>query len=201
MVIPESSFSQADYHKTIFDPIKKAIKPYDKDKILDKHFLNSRGAIARFDCNAIEIRLMDIQECPKADIAICSLVIAVLKALVNTEFCSLETQKQWSREDLFLIFDAAIKDAEQTQIYNQLYLNVFGLKDPSTINKVWKHLYKAVKSDIHPSHYEAIELILEQGTLATRMLKAVGDDTSKARIISVYQELQACLQNNSMFQP
>ena len=83
LVIPERVFTKADYHATIFDPIKKAIKKYDTNNILDHHFLNSRGAIARFDRNAIEIRLVDIQECPKADIAICTLIIEVLKLLVN----------------------------------------------------------------------------------------------------------------------
>ena len=53
--------------------LKKPLNHYDTKKILDHHFLNSRGAIARFDRNAIEIRLVDIQECPKADIAICVL--------------------------------------------------------------------------------------------------------------------------------
>ena len=54
MVIPEAVFTKADYHATIFEPIKDAIRPYDKENILDKHFLNSRGAIARFDRNAID---------------------------------------------------------------------------------------------------------------------------------------------------
>ena len=33
-------------------------------KHLLNHFLNSRGAIARFDCGAVEIRLADIQNAP-----------------------------------------------------------------------------------------------------------------------------------------
>ena len=83
LVIPERVFSKVDYYATIFEPIKKAIKPYDTENILDHHFLNSRGAIARFDRNAIEIRLVDVQECPKADMAICVLIIEVLKLLVG----------------------------------------------------------------------------------------------------------------------
>jgi carboxylate-amine ligase len=38
MVIPEAIFSKADYYTTIFEPIKKAIKPHDTKKILDYHF-------------------------------------------------------------------------------------------------------------------------------------------------------------------
>ena len=201
LVIPERVFSKLDYHATIFEPIKKAITPYDKDKILDQHFLNSRGAIARFDRNAIEIRLVDIQESPKADIAICALIIEVLKALVKKEFCSLKEQKSWTKEDLFLILNDAIKHAEHSKIENEAYLKLFGLKAPATIHDVWNHLYQTVKPKLHASHYEAIELILDEGTLATRILKAVGDDTSKKHIIAVYRELQACLITNTMFKP
>ncbi|WP_299251308.1 glutamate-cysteine ligase family protein [uncultured Lacinutrix sp.] len=201
LVIPERVFSKLDYHATIFEPIKKAIAPYDKDKILEHHFLNSRGAIARFDRNAIEIRLVDIQESPTADIAICALIIEVLKALVKKEFCTLKAQKSWVKEDLFLILNDAIKHAENANVDNEAYLKLFGLQAPATINTIWKHLYQTVKPKLHASHYEAIELILEEGTLATRILKAVGNDTSTEHIITVYRELQNCLKTNTLFKP
>lgn len=200
LVIPERSFSKLDYNTTIFEPIKRAIKPYDKNTILDQHFLNSRGAIARFDRNAIEIRLMDIQECPKADIAICALVIEVLKALVSKYFCSLQAQKLWTKQDLFAILDDGIKHAENSIIENKNYLRLFGLKAPATINDVWKHLYKTVKPKLNQSHHNAISLILEEGTLATRLLKGVGNDTSDQKIISVYRQMQNSLKTNHLFQ-
>lgn len=201
LVIPERVFSKLDYHATILEPIKRAIQPYDKNKILDQHFLNSRGAIARFDRNAIEIRLMDIQECPKADIAICALIIEVLKALVNKKLCSLKAQKLWVKEDLFPILNDTIKHAENSKIENLEYLKLFGLKEATTVKDVWEKLYKTVKPKLHKSHHKAIELILEEGTLATRLLKAVGDDTSEAHIISVYRDMQNCLKTNKLFKP
>ncbi|REE08573.1 carboxylate-amine ligase [Winogradskyella pacifica] len=201
MVIPERVFSKLDYHATIFEPIKRAIRPYDKNKILDQHFLNSRGAIARFDRNAIEIRLMDIQECPKADIAICALVIEVLKALINKKFGSLKDQKNWTKDQLFPFLNDAIKQGEESLIEDEDYLKLFNLKSSTSVKDVWNHLYQTVKPKVHKSHHQAIELILEQGTLATRLLKAVGNDTSEAHIISVYRDMQMCLKTNELFQP
>ena len=87
-VIPEPAFSYDEYNKMIFDKVKKAIAPYDTEHLLNHFFLNSRGAIARFDRGAIEIRLVDIQECPNADIAIAELEIATLKAIVNGKFAA-----------------------------------------------------------------------------------------------------------------
>ncbi|WP_452224140.1 carboxylate-amine ligase [Lacinutrix chionoecetis] len=201
LVIPERVFSKLDYHATVFEPIKKAIKPYDKNNILDQHFLNSRGAIARFDRSAIEIRLMDIQECPKADIAICALVIEVLKTLVNKELCSLKDQKSWVKEDLFFILNDAIKFAEHSTIDNLEYLKLFQITAPATVGDIWNHLYEKVKPTLHIKHHPVIEFILEEGTLATRLLKAIANNTSQAHIISVYSNMQQSLQTNELFKP
>ena len=199
LVIPEQVFSKVDYYATIFEPIKKAISPFDTKKILDHHFLNSRGAIARFDRNAIEIRLVDIQESPKADVAICVLIIEVLKLLVNESLTSLESQKKSTKQELFDILNPAITEAESYSISNKNYLELFGVKDVSTVQNVWKHLYELAKPQIHESHYEAIDVILTEGTLSTRILKAMGNDYSEQHIRKVYSELAQCLEENNMF--
>jgi len=198
-VIPERVFSKTDYHKTIFEPIKKAVKPYDTNNILDQHFLNSRGAIARFDRNAIEIRLVDIQECPKADVAICVLIIEVLKLLVNKKLAPLFCQTKWLKQDLLDILNPVIKDAETYVISNLEYLELFGIKETMSVKNIWKHLYNLAKPNIHKSHYEAIEAILDEGTLATRIVKALDSDVSEKKIKKVYAELAICLQENKMF--
>ncbi len=81
-VIPEAAFSRRTYFNTVYEKIKTDISPYDTDEVLDPIWVNSRGAIPRFDRGSIEIRVMDIQECPSADLAIVSFVIETLKALV-----------------------------------------------------------------------------------------------------------------------
>jgi carboxylate-amine ligase len=201
LIIPERVFTKVDYYATIFEPIKKAIRPYDTNKILDHHFLNSRGAIARFDRNAIEIRLVDIQESPKADIAICALIIEVLKLLVNKKLGSIQQQKKWCKQELFDILNPAIKDAESFRVLNLDYLKLFSIIDTSTIQNIWKHLYEMTKLNIHEAHHEALDVILTQGTLATRILKAIGNDYSKQNITKVYTQLAQCLQDNTMFEP
>jgi gamma-glutamyl:cysteine ligase YbdK (ATP-grasp superfamily) len=200
-VIPENIFTKKEYHQTIFEPIQKAIKPFDTENILDHHFLNSRGAISRFDRNAIEIRLVDIQECPKADIAVCVLIIEVLKLLVNESVVSLEHQKKWKKEPLFDILNDAIKNGENSVITNLDYLQLFGLKEATNQQNVWKHLFNLVKGTVNESHLEALNTILTQGTLATRILKAIDTDFSEANIKKVYTVLSVCLQKNEVFNP
>ncbi|WP_339916682.1 glutamate-cysteine ligase family protein [Yeosuana marina] len=200
-VIPERVFSKVDYYASIFEPIKKAIQPFDSHHILDHHFLNSRGAIARFDRNAIEIRLVDIQECPKADIAICSLIIEVLRLLVDKKLATLQSQRKWLKQDLFEILNAVIKDAETFKVSNVEYLELFGIQETMSIQNIWKHLYELTKPSINKSYQEALEIILIEGTLATRILRAVDSDYSEKNIQKVYSELAICLQENRLFVP
>ena len=201
LVIPERVFSKVDYYATIFEPIKRAIRPHDTKKILDHHFLNSRGAIARFDRNAIEIRLVDIQECPKADMAICVLIIEVLKLLVYKKLAPIQQQKKWLKQELFDILNPIIKDAENYTISNLDYLSLFLIEETISVKNIWKHLYGLAKENIHESHHEAIEIILNEGTLATRILKAIEDDYSEPNIKKVYSKLADCLQENTVFLP
>ncbi|MHA6280586.1 carboxylate-amine ligase [Salinimicrobium sp. CAU 1759] len=198
-VIPERFFSRKDYQNGIFDPINKAIKPHDTENILDQHFLNSRGAIARFDRGAIEIRVIDVQECPKADIAIAVLIIEALKLLVSEELISLEDQKNWHENDLFEIFDEVIIDAENTLIKNAEYADIFDLQPKVSTLDIWKKIYSLVKEDLSPKHQQSVEFLLEEGSLSGRILKALGEDPTEEKILQVYRELGSCLHDNRFF--
>jgi carboxylate-amine ligase len=200
-VIPEQVFTKKNYYRDIFDPINKAIKPHDVENILDHHFLNSRGAIARFDRNAIEIRVIDIQECPKADISIAILIVEVLKLLVSEELVSCQDQKSWHEDELFAIFNNVIKDAETTVITDMGYLNLFDIEKECTAGEIWEKLYKRQRENISVKHQETIEFLLENGSLSTRILDAVGDDFSERHLKDIYNRLGTCLAENKLFKP
>ncbi len=200
-VIPEQVFDKESYIREIFDPINKAIAPYDTNKILDKHFLNSRGAIARFDRNAIEIRVIDVQECPKADLAIAILIIEALKMLVSEELVSLEDQKKWHEDDLFSIFNDVIEDAENTQITDLRFLNLFDVEEECIANELWEVIYHRVKDGISLKHRKSIEFLMENGSLSSRILKGISKDASEENIKKIYSKLTECLQTNTFYNP
>ncbi len=196
-IIPERAFDQKAYEKLIFEPIRKEIAPYDSDEILDKHFLNSRGAIARFDRMAVEIRIIDIQESPKMDIAILKLIDAAIKYLISKQDKQLEEQKSWDESILYEMFKETIQTAEDTLISNESYLNLFGLNSvPIQAKDIWKHIAKTTKLD-----NSEINFILERGTLSTRILEAMDKNYSKSQILLVYKKLAKCLEENIAFDP
>src|SRR5690349_16960340 len=80
-VVPDNASGRADYERNVLAPMYRDIAAHDPDGVLQHEWLNAHGAIARFDRNAIEIRLCDTQECPRADLAIAAVIAAVVRAL------------------------------------------------------------------------------------------------------------------------
>jgi len=201
-VIPEPVYTESGYNEHIYQKIMKDVAPYDPDKILEPVWLNSRGAIARFDRGAIEIRIIDIQECPAADLAILSLVIAALEALVEERLLPYKKQKEWDTESLYAIFSRVIVNAEKTLIDDPAYLSIFGVNKPVAAGDLWKRILELAgpARRLAPWHSE-LNVILEYGSLATRILKSLGDRYSHENLQNVYRSLSVSLRENKVFQP
>jgi glutamate---cysteine ligase / carboxylate-amine ligase len=207
-IVPEPVFSEAAYHDQIFQPMFRAIAPHDPDGVLQKPFLNARGAIARFDRGSIEIRVIDTQEHPAADLAIARFVIATLQALVAEHWTSLDDQQQISTELLGGIFRSALQNGEQAQIDAPHFLRQFGLSQSSaSIQEVWRHLRPEVSASVAATaslaHDPNLNLILEQGPLARRILQAVevSNESFASELPLVYRELAECLGQGHSFAP
>ena len=203
-VIPEQVFTKNDYENIILHRIYKDIAPFDNENILKYEWLNSRGAIARFDRNTIEIRVVDIQENTKADLALVGLFSLLLKELIEEKYISFEIQKDFHENELSEIFLSTIKDAENTIIDSKKYLKVFGARNKCTANELWQHIFENIVFDssiISDEELEPIKTILHNGTLATRIKKSLGNDLSHNNIVEVYKQLSYSLISNEMFEP
>jgi len=201
-VIPEGVFSKRNYFNTIYEKIKTDIAPYDPSGILDPVWVNSRGAIPRFDRGSIEIRIMDIQECPSADMAIITLVIDLLHALVNEKFVIMEDQTKIKTDLLVSIFDRCLVSGRNTIIEPGDYLKIFDIEKPISVGELWKIILKRLiflTPSLKKWEEPQLETILEQGSLAERILKASGPDPSEDQIKAVYRQLCVCLAQNKMF--
>ena len=201
-VIPEAVFSKRNYTTTIYERIREDIERFDTEKILDPIWVNSRGAIPRFDRGSIEIRIMDVQECPAADLAIITLVIELLKALANEKFISLDHQMKIKTETLVPIYELGVEQGQEAYVYDPSYLQIFGVNRSVTMQELWKIILKRLK-ELNPSlsSWEKSEykIILDQGSLSQRILKALGKDHSTQNIKKIYRQLSGCLDQNKMF--
>ncbi len=199
LVVPEPVFTRADYESKIFAKMFAEIAPLDPDGTLQHEWLNSRGAIARFDRNAIEIRVLDIQETPAADIAICSLIVETLRRLIAEEWSSTATQQAFSAERLAAILTTTIAQADEAVIEDLEFLKAFGLDSPATANQLWRHL-AAPLLESASEHVAALRVILEQGPLARRILKRLGSNPTENLVFDTYAELCNCLARGEMLE-
>jgi gamma-glutamyl:cysteine ligase YbdK (ATP-grasp superfamily) len=201
-VIPEIILSKLQYEAEIYNPIKKDIKRLGQQDILDPVWVNSRGAIPRFDRSSIEIRLMDVQECPAADIAIIFLVSETLKQIVIGNLITPE-YAFFPTLELAAILDDTIRNGGEAVIKNKNYLSLFGITSEMTASQLWDLLFNKFRSDsIALRQYEnPIRTILEKGNLSKRIIQRVGENFSINELIPVYRELCSCLGNNRLFIP
>jgi gamma-glutamyl:cysteine ligase YbdK (ATP-grasp superfamily) len=85
-IVPEYASSFGQYKKDVIGRYSNDLARAGADKLLlNKEWVNSRGVIFRFDRKAIEIRIMDEQECVKSDVALSCFVRAALRGLMNQE--------------------------------------------------------------------------------------------------------------------
>ncbi len=199
-IIPERAFTKQEYEELVFKNIYKDIAPFDTENILQNEWLNSRGVIARFDRNAFEIRLIDIQESPIVDIAIVFVIVETLKKLVNEEWISYKEQKLWPEKTLATIFHNVIIDAESTIVENRNYLKIFNFDDKTTTNSIWQKIISEIDFTSNENFKTYIDKILNKGTLSTRIINKLNNDFSRDNIICFYKELANCLTQNKLFE-
>lgn len=197
-VVPEPVYTEADYDREIFQRLYRDIAPFDTDQIMQQPFLNSRGAIARFDRGAIEIRIVDSQECPSADLAIVAFQVAVLKALTAQRWSIVEEQAAFETSELSALLLAVIKDGEQAVIEDPAFLRQFGIDARRcSAGDVCRHLIQELKLDCSRWANE-LQTITTQGPLSRRILKAIGQQPERT-MHAVYSELCNCLAEDRMF--
>lgn len=203
-VIPEAIFSKRNYLNQVYEKIKADIAPYDSQNILNPIWVNSRGAIPRFDRGSIEIRLMDIQECPAADMAIIELVIETVRALTSNKFIDFEEQMKYKTDGLVQVYEKVLASGLSAVIDSPEYLKVFGLTGTSTVRELWQKTIDKLTASGNTALEKwtpELSVILKEGSLSERIVKALNNDHSREAITKTYRQLSGCLAQNKMFIP
>ena len=203
-VIPERVYSKRQYRKQIYERIQEDIRPYDTENVLNPIWVNSRGIIARFDRGSIEIRLIDIQECPKADLAIASLVIHAIKLLVKETTASYHIQQSWSAATLNEMLQKTIKEGPLAVIDSNEFLSTLGMQaDSATAGDIWKHLFVLTQEHFPEAMAywaPSLEIILSKGPLAQRILDVANTVYTHNNLKLIYRELSDNLSENHLFE-
>jgi gamma-glutamyl:cysteine ligase YbdK (ATP-grasp superfamily) len=193
-VIPEPAYTRRAYETDILERIYRDLEPHDPDGVLRHEWVNSRGAIARFDRDAIEIRVLDVQECPEADLAIAAVIVAVLRACVEERWLGREAQQASPQGPLADIFLRTIRDGDAARLEDLDYLAAFGMRAPCTAGDLWRHLVTMLL----PEHPPALDVVLAHGPVARRIGR--GLDAGRP-LAEVYRDLCDCLHEGKPYIP
>lgn len=198
-VIPEPTFSRASFDRDVLEALYKQLEPLDPEGILRHEFANARGGMARFDRGAVEIRLIDIQECPRADIAIVELVVATVRSLVEERWMSYKDQKNASTETLHAALLDTIKYAEKARIRDRALLGAFGMSQTMMWGTdLWSTIADLVLNDDHPTK-KLVQRMICAGTLSSRISGRLRRFPTRIELHTVYSELAECLQQGELF--
>ncbi len=197
-VVPEPVFTPAAYHERILGRLYDALAPLDPQGLLRHEWANARGAIARFDRGAIEIRVLDIQECPAADLALARLVVAAVRALVEERWCSWEQQQRAPQASLVELFRGTIRDGENARVWDAAVLGLFGGSGAVVrAGELWARLAEELLPDDESGRLA--RRIVAAGTLASRLRRAVGPSPDRRRLREAWGDLAEHLRQGRGF--
>lgn len=202
-IIPEVVRSSAEHNEQILAPMYAAIAPHDEACVLQYEWLNSRGAIPRFDRHALEIRVLDMQESPHVDVALAALCVDLIRYLFEQNFSDVASQQAIDTQALANVLNDCVRDADGAVIVDAAYLDLFAFPgQKASAGELWHYLCEilAGQPGAHVDLWRGpVGFILQHGPLARRIVNALAGDMSPLRLAELYRELAQCLSDAKQF--
>ncbi len=191
-VIPEYANSFSRYRHDVIVQYSEDLARAGADKtVLWREWVNSRGVIFRFDRSALEIRVMDEQECIKSDVALSCFVRAALRGLMAGA-------AQLLPHDLLVHdFNAVIRDGLNAKVANP---------DGKTARQVCQRYLDLAFEHADADEEKYLWLIkkrLENGSLSEiildRVLRRAKKTDFHEAVVNIYSTLIKCLFDNEPY--
>jgi carboxylate-amine ligase len=191
-VIPEYVSSLKQYKQEIIGRYTRDLANSGADRILlNREWVNSRGVIFRFDRRALEVRVMDEQECVKSDVALACFIRATLRGLISRDV------RLQSHGLLVKDFNAVISYGLDAKTLNP---------DGKTAREVCQYFLEIAQENADENEKKYLWLIkkrIDEGSLSElireKVKKRAGKTDIQEAIIDVYSTLIKSLNNNEPY--
>ena len=202
-VIPEPAYTRAAYESMILEPLYAQLAPHDPEGVLRHEWANARGCIARFTRSAIEVRVLDLQERPAADLAILAAISTVIQAICEGRLGDLDAIKRLDVTPLHEVLLSVISGAGSAVVTDAVLLEALGVaRAPINASELWQGLLEAARPGPEfDEHRAALDVIFTHGCLAHRILRATGPGPDRGRLVAAYRDLADCLVADRAFIP
>jgi glutamate---cysteine ligase / carboxylate-amine ligase len=206
-IVPEPTSTLTSYRRNILGRMYKAVDRLPDTGPIRHEFLNARGAVFKFSRSSMELRLLDVQECVHADVAIATFVRRVLRLLAR----EIEAGKHSDvpQADLVADFHAVVADGGHARV-RAPFLSRHADRGPDGLlpaHVVLADLMErcSVRAPKEEQPYlDTVSSIIQHGSLSERisaaLLPHIGDAdrfTEEAR--RVWVDLSQCLVENRLW--
>jgi len=198
-IIPEYAENFAEWRRNTIDAYSEELRRLGGPEFLMAEWLNSRGLIIRQDRRALEIRVMDEQECIKSDVALASFVRALIRKMLQ------DGNEGYTRapfETLVEDYNNVIKYGLEAKVKApQFYQD--GSNEIRSAREVLKKLVEMANEYATIEEKKYLDIIrkrIEKGNLSNVIRKKI-EEMSKSKdfreaIIEVYEKLSFHLERN-----
>jgi glutamate---cysteine ligase / carboxylate-amine ligase len=191
-IVPEYASSIKNYQQNVIGGYSRDLAKAGADKtILNREWVNSRGVIFRFDRKALELRVMDEQECTRSDVALSCFVRAALRGLVMSD------EPLISHGVLVADLNAVIAKGLDAKV-----VHPWG----TTARHVCQHIYNVAwaNADAEEKHYlPLVQRRITEGSLSEVIRRKVQAKAPQAglkeAIVTEYSTLIKCLATNQPY--
>ena len=192
VVVPEYVGSFNEYEDRIIGKYSRDLSAAGAgDLLLGRDWVNSRGAIFRFDRRAIEVRVMDEQECVKSDVALSCFIRSAIRGLMK------EKTELFPHELLVKDFNSTITRGLAARVHNS---------QGHTAREVCNYFYGVAVDNAEDEEKKYLPVVrkrIDGGSLSETIrrrvqLRAQKTDLKEA-IVGVYSKLIKCLVDNEPY--
>jgi len=191
-IIPEYINSFKEYRQITINKYTEELQKLNASEgLLNKEWLNSRGAVFRFDRKAIEIRIMDEQECIKADVALSCFIRAGLRGMLSQRVPYLP------REALIEDLNSVIRDGLEAKVQHPM---------GPTARDACKYYFRIALENASVEEKTYLPIVskrIEEGSLSglirRDVLKKAQKTDLREAILSVYLRLVENLTENEVY--
>ena len=190
-VIPEyiSSFSQ--FEKEVSDVYSRDLTNAGVSVGDFEEYVNQRGLVFKFKRNALEVRVIDEQECIRSDVALSCFVRSAIRGLTASDNDVLPHQV------LVNDYNSIVKDGLGAETLNPLG------KDAKHICQYFLNLAYKYADENEKRYLWIIQKRINEGNLSKLIRKRVQNraqkTTLKEAIISIYSKLAECVSKNQPY--
>ncbi|HEX7238728.1 MAG TPA: glutamate-cysteine ligase family protein [Longimicrobiaceae bacterium] len=204
-IVPEYVEGFSDYRKRVLGPMYEALDRLPDAGAIRHEFFNARGAVLKFSRKAMEVRVLDTQECVRMDMAVAAFTRWALKHLAERVLAGRVSLPPHGV--LVADFRAVVREGSEARVLapHLAHDGERGEDGRVPVRAVLRELLagarRAVRKD-EAGYLDLAERVIAAGTLSERIRAELApfsdadDDTFTDAARRIYIELMDCLEAN-----